>query len=224
MDPPEPAHAQPVEQGVHAAPSRPSGHRRRADRPVPVAADPDDFDVIPGLLRPVPRSGDHPDGRRARIPPAGPALDRHLTAPANLAGRSGSAKRACRPTSRPRSTYNLVQAPRRAAGRQYDQPAHRRRRSPDDDSNRKLDDIEICGFATLLGGAGAETVTKLMGTAIVNLPASRTSGCSTTGARSRRREGDAAPRGPVRYNVRYSMKGEDAARRHDPGGCKAVRA
>ncbi|EUA25498.1 putative cytochrome p450 [Mycobacterium intracellulare] len=32
---------------------------------------------------------------------------------------------------------------------------------------RKLDDIEICGFATLLGGAGAETVTKLMGNAAV---------------------------------------------------------
>jgi cytochrome P450 len=30
-----------------------------------------------------------------------------------------------------------------------------------------LDDIEITGFATLLGGAGAETVTKLMGNAVV---------------------------------------------------------
>jgi cytochrome P450 len=29
----------------------------------------------------------------------------------------------------------------------------------------KLDDIEIAGFATLLGGAGAETVTKLIGNA-----------------------------------------------------------
>lgn len=31
----------------------------------------------------------------------------------------------------------------------------------------KLDDIEIAGFATLLGGAGAETVTKLVGNAVV---------------------------------------------------------
>ena len=31
----------------------------------------------------------------------------------------------------------------------------------------KLDDIEIAGFATLLGGAGAETVTKLVGNAAV---------------------------------------------------------
>jgi cytochrome P450 len=31
----------------------------------------------------------------------------------------------------------------------------------------KLDDVDITGFATLLGGAGAETVTKLVGNAIV---------------------------------------------------------
>jgi cytochrome P450 len=32
---------------------------------------------------------------------------------------------------------------------------------------RQLDDVEIAGFATLLGGAGAETVTKLVGNAVV---------------------------------------------------------
>ncbi|BBY46541.1 cytochrome P450 [Mycolicibacterium celeriflavum] len=32
---------------------------------------------------------------------------------------------------------------------------------------RQLDDVEIAGFATLLGGAGAETVTKLVGNAAV---------------------------------------------------------
>ena len=32
---------------------------------------------------------------------------------------------------------------------------------------RRLDDIEITGFCTLLGGAGAETVTKLVGNAVV---------------------------------------------------------
>jgi cytochrome P450 len=31
----------------------------------------------------------------------------------------------------------------------------------------KLDDIEIAGFASMLGGAGAETVTKLVGNAVV---------------------------------------------------------
>ncbi len=37
----------------------------------------------------------------------------------------------------------------------------------EDGEKTKLDDIEIAGFATLLGGAGAETVTKLVGNAPV---------------------------------------------------------
>ncbi|MCZ8377352.1 cytochrome P450 [Mycobacterium sp. CPCC 205372] len=37
----------------------------------------------------------------------------------------------------------------------------------DDGTRTRLDDIEIAGFCTLLGGAGAETVTKLVGTAMV---------------------------------------------------------
>lgn len=37
----------------------------------------------------------------------------------------------------------------------------------EDGHTTKLDDIEIAGFATLLGGAGAETVTKLVGNAPV---------------------------------------------------------
>jgi cytochrome P450 len=36
----------------------------------------------------------------------------------------------------------------------------------EDGSKEKLDDVEIAGFATLLGGAGAETVTKLVGNAV----------------------------------------------------------
>jgi cytochrome P450 len=36
----------------------------------------------------------------------------------------------------------------------------------EDGSTETLDDIEIAGFATLLGGAGAETVTKLVGNAV----------------------------------------------------------
>ena len=39
----------------------------------------------------------------------------------------------------------------------------------EDGQTRQLDDIEITGFATLLGGAGAETVTKLIGNAAVDL-------------------------------------------------------
>lgn len=37
----------------------------------------------------------------------------------------------------------------------------------EDGEARRLDDIEIAAFANLLGGAGAETVTKLMGNAVV---------------------------------------------------------
>ena len=37
----------------------------------------------------------------------------------------------------------------------------------EDGEARRLDDIEITGFATMLGGAGAETVTKLVGNAVV---------------------------------------------------------
>jgi cytochrome P450 len=37
----------------------------------------------------------------------------------------------------------------------------------DDDEVRGLDDVEIASFANLLGGAGAETVTKLVGNAVV---------------------------------------------------------
>jgi cytochrome P450 len=37
----------------------------------------------------------------------------------------------------------------------------------DDGGKTRLDDIEIAGFAVLLGGAGAETVTKLVGNAAV---------------------------------------------------------
>jgi cytochrome P450 len=39
----------------------------------------------------------------------------------------------------------------------------------EDGSLTRLDDIEIAGFASLLGGAGAETVTKLIGNAVVIL-------------------------------------------------------
>ena len=37
----------------------------------------------------------------------------------------------------------------------------------DDGTMTSLDDVEITGFASLLGGAGAETVTKLVGNAVV---------------------------------------------------------
>ena len=39
----------------------------------------------------------------------------------------------------------------------------------EDGGMERLDDFEIAGFATLLGGAGAETVTKLIGNAAVTV-------------------------------------------------------
>ncbi len=73
----------------------------------------------------------------------------------------------------------------------------------------KLDDIEITGFATLLGGAGAETVTKLIGTAMVLFARNPEQWQKLLDDR------ELVPaaveellryEGPVQYNVRYTLK------------------
>lgn len=81
---------------------------------------------------------------------------------------------------------------------------------PDDRGNlRQLDDVEIAGFATLLGGAGAETVTKLVGSAVVVFAEHPEQWQMLIDDRSLI---PAAVEellrfvGPVQYNVRYSMK------------------
>ena len=81
---------------------------------------------------------------------------------------------------------------------------------PDDEGNlRKLDDIEITGFAVLLGGAGAETVTKLVGSAVVEFARHPEQWQKLLDDRSKI---PAAVEellryvGPVQYNVRYSVK------------------
>ncbi|AMO62532.1 cytochrome P450 [Mycolicibacterium phlei] len=81
---------------------------------------------------------------------------------------------------------------------------------PDENGGmRKLDDIEITGFATLLGGAGAETVTKLLGSAVVVFAE------HPDQWQMLRENRDLIPDaveellryvGPVQYNVRYSLK------------------
>ncbi|MCG5434246.1 cytochrome P450 [Mycobacterium sp. MYCO198283] len=74
---------------------------------------------------------------------------------------------------------------------------------------RKLDDIEITGFAVLLGGAGAETVTKLLGSAVVVFAQHPDQWQKLLDDRSKI---PAAVEellryvGPVQYNVRYSLK------------------
>ncbi len=81
---------------------------------------------------------------------------------------------------------------------------------PDDDGNlRNLDDIEICGFATLLGGAGAETVTKLLGTAVVNFarfPDQWQKLLDDPAKIPAAVEEMLRYEGPVQYNVRYTLK------------------
>jgi cytochrome P450 len=74
---------------------------------------------------------------------------------------------------------------------------------------RSLDDIEITGFTTLLGGAGAETVTKLVGSAMVTFAQNPEQWQKLLDDRSKV---PAAVEellryvGPVQYNVRYTVK------------------
>lgn len=74
---------------------------------------------------------------------------------------------------------------------------------------RQLDDIEITGFTTLLGGAGAETVTKLIGSAVVEFARHPEQWQKLLDDRSKI---PAAVEellryvGPVQYNVRYSLR------------------
>jgi len=81
---------------------------------------------------------------------------------------------------------------------------------PDDEGNlRKLDDIEITGFTTLLGGAGAETVTKLVGSAVVEFARHPEQWQMLLDDRGK--VPDAVEEllryvGPVQYNVRYTLK------------------
>jgi cytochrome P450 len=79
----------------------------------------------------------------------------------------------------------------------------------DDGRPRKLDDIEICGFATLLGGAGAETVTKLIGNAAVIFARNPDQWQKLLDNRSKipsAVEELLRFEGPVQYNVRYTLK------------------
>lgn len=74
---------------------------------------------------------------------------------------------------------------------------------------RRLDDIEITGFATLLGGAGAETVTKLVGTAMVLFarnPEQWEKLLDDRGKIPAAVEELLRYEGPVQYNVRYTLK------------------
>jgi cytochrome P450 len=73
----------------------------------------------------------------------------------------------------------------------------------------KLDDVEIAGFATMLGGAGAETVTKLVGNAVVTFAEHPDQWQMLLDDRSRipaAVEELLRWEAPAQYLVRYSMK------------------
>lgn len=79
----------------------------------------------------------------------------------------------------------------------------------DDGTKTKLDDVEIVGFCLLLGGAGAETVTKLVGSAMVLFSKHRDQWEQLRADRTR--IPDAVEEvlrfdGPVQYDCRYSLK------------------
>ena len=72
-----------------------------------------------------------------------------------------------------------------------------------------LDDIEIAGFASLLGGAGAETVTKLIGNAVVTFAENPSEWKKLVADRSKipaAVEELLRYQAPAQYMVRYSMK------------------
>ncbi len=63
--------------------------------------------------------------------------------------------------------YNLVVEKRQRLGADMISRLIQAEYKRDDGSITQLDDVEIAGFASLLGGAGSETVTKLVGNAAV---------------------------------------------------------
>src|SRR5258708_37420576 len=80
----------------------------------------------------------------------------------------------------------------------------------DDGQLRKLGDIEITGFATLLGGAGAETVTKLLGNAAGIFARHPDQWQKMQDGRHKipgAVEELLRYRGPVQYHVPYTLKG-----------------
>lgn len=76
----------------------------------------------------------------------------------------------------------------------------------EDGTTTSLDDVEIAGFCTLLGGAGAETVAKLVGIAAVVFSKHRTQWEELRADRSKipaAVEELLRYQGPVQYNCRY---------------------
>lgn len=91
----------------------------------------------------------------------------------------------------------------------------------EDGQLRRLDDIEITGFASLLGAAGAETVTKLIGNAMVIFARQPEQWQKLLDDRSKvpaAVEELLRYEGPVQYNVRYTLKEAHVAGGTIPAG------
>ncbi|WP_166902867.1 cytochrome P450 [Mycobacterium sp. DL440] len=91
----------------------------------------------------------------------------------------------------------------------------------EDGTRTGLDDVEIAGFCTLLGGAGAETVAKLLGTAIVVFSRHRDQWDQL------RADRDKIPaaveellrfEGPIQYDCRYVTKNVEIHGKTIPAG------
>jgi cytochrome P450 len=79
----------------------------------------------------------------------------------------------------------------------------------EDGEKTRLDDVEIATFATLLGGAGAETVIKLIGSAVVLFARNPDQWHKLLDDRSKipaALEEVLRYEAPAQYNVRYSLK------------------
>ena len=96
----------------------------------------------------------------------------------------------------------------------------------EDGTLRQLDDVEITSFATLLGGAGAETVTKLIGSAAVLFARNPDEWEKLKEDRSKvpaAVEELLRYEGPVQYNVRYTLKEAHVSGGTIPAGQAGVR-
>jgi cytochrome P450 len=92
-------------------------------------------------------------------------LDRTLTREAGQIGMSEDGMAAAMESGL--MYYNLIVSKRETPGDDMISRLIAAELKNDDGSISRLDDVEIAGFTSLLGGAGAETVTKLIGNAAV---------------------------------------------------------
>ncbi len=105
--------------------------------------------------------------------------------------------------------YNLIQQRREKPGDDMITALINAEIQRDEGGTTRLDDVEIAGFATLLGGGGAETVTKLVGTAVVLFARHPQQWQQLLADRSKvpaAVEEVLRYEGPVQYDCRYTLK------------------